>query len=380
MDPVIDESRLDDERLLAEADPAGTLVALAGAGAQVRMARSLATEAGVDRIALDGRPRAVVVAALAGSAVVGELLVALGGPGSPVPVSVVHSSTLPGWVSPLDLVVAVSLSGRASGPLAVAAEAARRGCRLLTVGREPSPLAHLSVSARGVHVPVPEGLRSSRAGLWALAVPVLGVADDLELVHADAGVLEATADRLDEVAGRARPSSESFVNPAKSLAVQLAGSVPLVLGAGDLIGAAASRAAAQLARNAGHPAVPGVLPDAAGGIVAIFDGPFSRQEADIFADPYDDGPPASARLRLLLMRDSEDAEDDRIGRIANVVRDTATESGVSLSEVRAEPGPALARVAGLIALTDFASVYLALGLGMDPANTPHVIDLKERMA
>jgi len=52
---------------------------------------------------------------------------------------------------------------------------------------------------------------------------------------------------------------------------------------------------------------------------------------------------------------------------------------VPVSRLRAEPGPPLARVASLVGLTDFASVYLALGLGLDPASSPHVDDLKERM-
>src|SRR5436190_18001850 len=161
MTRTVDESLLDDVDALAEADRSSTLVALAAAGAQVRAARTLAVEAGVERVATEGRPRAVVVAAVGGSAVVADLLAALAGPGSPVPVFTVHSATLPGWVSPLDLVVAVSVSGRAVGPLAVAVEAARRGCRLLTVGRDRSPLADVCAQARGVHVPVPGELRSS---------------------------------------------------------------------------------------------------------------------------------------------------------------------------------------------------------------------------
>jgi len=80
------------------------------------------------------RPRSVLVASLGGSAVVADVLELLAEPGSPVPVSVRRNLPLPGWVGPLDLVVAVSLSGRASGPLAVAAEAARRGASILTVG------------------------------------------------------------------------------------------------------------------------------------------------------------------------------------------------------------------------------------------------------
>ncbi|HEY5033148.1 MAG TPA: SIS domain-containing protein [Actinomycetes bacterium] len=377
MSRTVDEALLDDADALAAADKGGTLLALAGAGAQVRAAHTLAVEAGAATVAVDGRPRAVVVAALGGSAVVADLLTALAGPGSPVPVMAVHSSTLPGWVSPLDLVVAVSMSGRAVGPLAVASEAARRGCRLLTVGRERSPLADVCARARGVHVPVQGGLRSSRSGLWALSVPVLVAADALGLVPGDAAVLEATADALDAVADAARPSSEAFVNPAKALALDLAGTMPLVLGAGDLAGVAALRAAAQLSRNARHPAVAGVLPDAAAEVVATFDGPFVRSADDLFADPFDG--PAATLLRLLLLRDHEEEEDLEVSKVATVVADTAREGGVLVTELRAEPGPALARIASLVGLTDFASVYLALGLGLDPATSPHVADLKERM-
>lgn len=376
MSRTVDEALLDDPRALAEADRMGILLALASAGAQVREAATLAREAGAASDE-DGRPRAVVVAALGGSAVVAELLAALAGPGSPVPVSAVHSSTLPGWVSPLDLVVAVSLSGRAVGPLAVAVEAARRGCRLLTVGRAGSPLAQVSVAARGIHVPVPAGLRSSRGGLWALSIPVLVAADALGLIACGTPVIDAVADRLDEVAEAARPSSEAFVNPAKGLALELAGTLPLVLGAGELAGFAAKRAASQLARNARHPAVPGTLPDAAAEVVATFDGPFARSTEDVFVDPFDGV--ATTSLRLLLLHDSIEDEDPDVGRVATVVHDTAIDSGVRVSQLRAEPGPPLARVASLVGLTDFASVYLALGLGLDPASSPHVVDLKERM-
>ena len=313
----------------------------------------------------------------------GDLLAALAGPGSPVPVFPVHSATLPGWASPLDLVVAVSVSGRAHGPLAVATEAARRGCRLLTVGREGSPLADVCARARGVHVPVPTTQRSSRTSLWALAVPVLVAADALGLVPGDAATLAATADPLDDVAEAARPSSESFVNPAKSLALDLAGSIPLVLGAGDLAGVAARRAAAQLARNARHPAVSGVLPDAAAEVVATFDGPFVRSPDDLFVDDIVAdalGGASPTTLRLLLLRDDDEHQETTSPGWPTWCGTPPREGGVRVTELRAAPGPDLARIAGLVALTDFASVYLALGLGLDPATSPHVADLKERMA
>jgi glucose/mannose-6-phosphate isomerase len=374
----LDERLLDDPDALAAADSRPALVALAMAGAQVREAATLAAEAEVSRVAEDGRPRAVVVSALGGSTAVGDLLTALAGPWAPVPVQAVRTKALPGWVGPVDLVVAVSLSGRAEGPLAVAAEAARRGCRLLTVGAAESPLAAVTAQARGIHVPTGRSLQSSRSSIWALSVPVLLAAHALDLIDLETEGLEETAAVLDDVAERARPSSETFVNPAKSLALDLAGSVPLVLGEGPFAGAAAVRAAAELARSARYPASHGTLPDDATAVVATFDGPFAGGDDDVFADPDLDGPDAATRLRLLLLRDDEVDLETR--QVTDVVRDTATASGVRVDELAATGHHPLARIAGLVALTDFASTYLALGAGLDPATSPHVADLREQTA
>ena len=48
-------------------------------------------------------------------------------------------------------------------------------------------------------------------------------------------------------------------------------------------------------------------------------------------------------------------------------------------EVVAEGTHPVERLASLVALTDFASVYLALAHGLDPSTSGHVADLKERM-
>jgi glucose/mannose-6-phosphate isomerase len=396
MASFFDESRVDDDASLAALDSHQTLRALATAGAQVREAIALSEEAGIERVAGGERPRSVLVASLGGSAVVCDVLELLAEPGSPVPVSVRRNVPLPGWVGPLDLVIAVSLSGRAPGPLALAAEAARRGASLLTVGAADSPLADVAAQARGVHIGIGRGRTTSRTALWSLLAPVLLGAGHLGIVDVDARVLTQTADRLDEVAETCRPSSESFVNPAKVLAADLAEGVPVVLGDGPLNGVAAARATSMLARTARVPATSGELPDDAAQVVACFDGPFTaaysggapglagggRDSADdIFADPFLDGP-AAPRLSLLMLRDvlpdplTREADEARI--LAEAVTTAAREAGVKVSEVTAAPGHPLTRLAGQIATTDFAATYLALGLGLDPAVSPHVADLRGR--
>ena len=384
--PWVDEQRLDDPEALRALDTRDSLRSLASAGAQVRRALVSARESNVERLTGGDRPRSVLVAALGGSSLVCDVLDLLAEPGSPVPVTTRRDAPLPGWVGPLDLVIAVSQSGRAAGPLALAAEAARRGASLLTVGAARSPLAEVSARARGVHVEVALPTPSSRTALWSLLTPVLVAADAMGLARCPVSSLERCADVLDEVAEECRPSSEAFVNPAKVLATGLGETVPVVLGDGPLTGVAATRAASMLARTARVPATHGALPDAASQVVACLDGPFGSglgtagrgpagHGGDIFADPYLDAPPAP-RLGLLALRDPDLAREQVA--LADAVVASARDSGVTVWEQQARSGRPIERLASLVALTDFAATYLALGLGLDPSVSRHVTELRDR--
>jgi D-arabinose 5-phosphate isomerase GutQ len=369
---VFDETRLDDEGTLAALDRSDTLRALASAGAQVRRSLEAASDAGLERLR-DVEPRGVVVAAAGGSAAVADLFEALACAGASLPVQSCSAGPLPGWVGSLDLVIAVSQSGRAAGALALAAEAQRRGASLLTIGAADSPLAEVSARARGVHVPIPVSGSSSRTSMWAQATPTLLAADALGIAPAGTETLGALADVLDRCATEARPSSESFVNPAKVLATEIAESAPIVLGEGPFGGVAARRAAGMFGRTGRVPVAHGALPDAASQIVACFDGPLSGGGADggaedIFADPFLDGP-TRPPLRLIMLRDTSDGADERL--TATIVS-VAEDAGVRVSLVDAPATDPLLRFAHHVALTDFAATYLALGLGFDPATSPHV--------
>ena len=376
---ALDERLLGDGDALGAADPSGVLRALAGAGAQVRRAAELAHESGLSGWRADERPRSVLVSARGGSAVVADVVAEVLGGAGPVPVSARTGATLPAWVGPLDLVVAVSLSGRAEQAVVLAAEAGRRGARLLTVGAADSPLQEVCERARGVHVPLPEPGReatsapTSRTALWSLLVPPLVACEQVGLLPEASAGLEQVASVLELEAESCRPSSEVFVNPAKALALELAGNVPVLLGDSATTAVVARRAASVLARTARVPAVHGSLPDDAGDVVATFGGDFAAaSEQDLFADPFVDGPP-SPRMRLVLLSIGEAAHG------AEVVRSIAEQAGVGTSDVRADDGPPLVALAQLVARTDFAATYLALGSGFDPAISPHVADLRDAL-
>jgi hypothetical protein len=300
-----------------------------------------------------------------------------------VPVLAHRSPGVPGWVGAADVVIAVSASGHSPEALAAAEAAARRGARLVAVGAPDTPLQSVAERARAPFVPVPRRA-PARASLWALTVPVLLAGRALGLVKVTEADLVETATRLDTDAEACRESAESFVNPAKSLALDLAGCVPVVWGSSPLAVAAAGRFADMLSANARYPVVTGSLAEVGRGRIGLLDGVFgglAEQDRDIFADPGPEGP---TRLHLVLMRDGGLAGDEDQGGDGFAIEEVRAEAvaamarrrGVRCTALAAEGGAALERLASLVAVPDFASVYLALAHGLDPMAVPAVSELK----
>jgi D-arabinose 5-phosphate isomerase GutQ len=383
----VDEALLDDPQALIAADPGGMLRATASAGAQVRESASLAAEANLTSIADEGRPRAVVVAGQGTAALTGDVLATIAGPRCPVPVLVHRSAGVPGWVGAADVVIAVSGSGRSPEALAAADAAARRGARLVAIGPPDSELQTMAERARAPFIPIPRRA-PARASMWSLTVPVMLAARALSLVKLNEADIAEAAARLDADAERCRPGAESFVNPAKSLALDLAGSVPVVWGSSALAAVAARRFADTLAANARYPVVAGALGEAGRGSVGLIDGVYgglAEADRDIFADPEDWEENAATRLRVVLLRDGGLTENDgsepepveREDRRADALQELAERRAVRVSVLTAEGASPLERLASLIAVPDFASIYLAMAHGLDPMAVPAVSEMKD---
>jgi len=415
---VLAADRLDTLDVIEAADPGDMLRQVASSAAQVRTALRSCIETDLSGFTPDARPRAIVVAGLGGSGLAGEVLSAVTGPGSPVQVVATQAEHLPGWVGAADTVIAVSASGTTAETLAVATEAARRGCRLAGVGAKGSALHRIAEQARAPFIPAvaagDPGSMLPRSMLWALAIPLLVIAERLGVARVGPDVCEQAASRLEEVSHQCRPASESFVNPGKSLALDLAGALPLVWGTSALSGVAARRFAAQLSDNAKYPAIVGVLPEVAHNQIAAFDGPFgpaARQSPQIgprtssssLAPPTSPSPFSEAAedlsglpdlsswdldyeerpargftpLRLVLIVDP--GQDQRVAAQQRAVAELAAQRGLGLSELAMDDGHPLVRLAGVIQLADYASVYLAIASGIDPSQTAAVTDLQARI-
>jgi hypothetical protein len=374
--PEFAEEVLDDFELLRARDPRGLLPAVASAGAQVRETARLTTEAGLGRVTDGGRPRGLIIVARREGAVAASVLRALLGPGSPVTVDVVPGPDLPVWSGPSDVAVVATRTGAGRYAVTPAYEAARRGVSLVGIGAEDAPLHAACAGARAPYVPLP-GSRVQHTTLWSLLTPMLQLATDLGLLPAGAADLDQVAAALDEIATECGPAQESFVNPAKTLALELLNALPVIAAEGPLGAAAATRIADQLATLAGLPATAFRLPEQRVAACAVLGGPLApRADDDFFRDRADD---AGRRLRLLTIRDPDagglDGAGEREPRSAaeameQVLR-TAAAHGIPVSGLAEHGDPArfgrLPRLARQLAVADFTAVYLALALDNERA-------------
>lgn len=404
---MFDETLLDNPEALSEADRGGLLRGAAEAGARVRTALRHAREAGVTALKPDGRPRAVMIAGPGAAAThTADLLGTLAGAGSPV-VRLVPSGVapaggalrweLPGWAGSVDLLLIATPDGTEPGLTLLAEQAYRRGCTVVAVAPARTPVAETVDGARGMFVPMatapyePEApLTASAPGvLWALLTPLLALLGRVGLLEASPEVVERVADRLDGVAERCGPAIATYTNPAKTLAAELADSLPVVWTEGTSAGPAGRRFAAALAELAGRPALVAELPEALAAHSALLAGPLAAgaDPDDFFRDRVEETP--SLRARVVLLR-------DRPGgglSAAPAARELALTHSTPISELEpvaggstagSEPvaggepttgggttagggstaGSDLEPLAELIATTDFAAVYLALASGV----------------
>lgn len=454
---MIEEWVLDDPAALARADTSAALLDLASAGATVRNAVRLAGEAGLDRLRPEGRPRAVLIAGHGTAALAGDALTVLVGGVCPTTVlrpsgfddTIVHTIdftsgllwSVPGWAGPSDLLVVLSTTGAEPGLTAVIEQAYVHGCTVVVVAPVDSPLWEAALQTRGLplpyvsaplaadpgatlgadptgpaaspsearpwdHDPTDRDLtdrdlpRDTPSAFWGLLAPAVALAHRIGLINTPS-TLQAVADRLDETAVRCRPGAETYGNPAKTLAVQLDGVLPLLWSDGPCTDLAARRFALMLVDQAGRPALRGTLPEALTTQRALLADRISadEDEDDFFRDRTEE--PDNLRLKVLLLHrvahldhlaDQRSGEErhpdpyqsptapfaadpgrpgpgpdgpDTVGptvsrRTLARARALATDHRVPFSELTTGRADAFEAMAELVALTDFAAVYLGL--------------------
>lgn len=335
MPNIFDDTRLDDEQVLAAADV--PLRWLAESGARVRREAGAAAET-IERLDLDTNPRAIVTAGADA-----RLLRAVLEPWCPVPFVAWPGPGLPGWAGALDLVIVLAPSGGDTDTASAVREAVRRGCSLITACPPHSVIAEHAAGRHSSLLPTQTDDTLAVAVVTLQALHHLGVGPQVDA--------EVVAHVLDQVAIACSPRHDIAANPAKDLALFLADTAPLVWGGSVLAARAARRVAEAVRRSTGRPAL---AADAAH-LLPVLEAAKAR---DLFADPFDGG--AEGRRPGLLILD-DGTQDASVREHRGHLTAVATAHDVGVQTIDAVEGPDVARYAALLTTGTYAAVYLGIG-------------------
>ncbi|MCF8607879.1 hypothetical protein L5I01_31435 [Gordonia sp. HY442] len=362
---------LDDVDGLVAADHNGLLRSAATSGAHVRAVAHAVSEGALASLA-DLRPRAVVVVTgrSASARRAAEFVVAL--LASHVDVPLVVAPSLPGWIGPLDVVVAAGDDPGDRNYADAALRALRRRAELVAVVPVEGPFAD-AVGAQPIADLSPRLPVDTRFGFVRIVAALVAVCTAFGAVrtHPAPPALADVADLLDVEATLGHPENESFRNHAKLLATRADGRAIAWAGDTPAATALAEHIAATVFTVAGIASAAG---DEAG-VLAHLRVPASTGPAivdAIFYDPdFDDAPPADRpRVMLLTTTARSWAVEQRTAAFGDVV--VVTEQAGTLDDDAAasnddhgvaEFGDVPADLAAYLTVAvraDFAAAYLEL--------------------
>lgn len=302
-------------------------------------------------------PRGVdrsVIVGMGGSAIGADLLRSLTDSETDLLLRPVRESSLPRWVGPSTLAVAVSYSGETWETLSAFDEAGRRGAPRLAV----SSGGRLEQRAREEGVPhllVPAGL-APRAALGHLLGGLLGLFDP--------AFPASNRDRLDRACKVLVANTDALASPSgppAHLAARIGERLPWICSSRDLA-PVARRWATQIEENAKRLAHWDVLPESMHNAVVGWDA-LARRDASRYVV-----------LRLEGAGD-EPAVQDRFDYLATLL----TRKSVPVHAVRFEAMDRLERMLCGVQWGDYLSLALAQREGVDPLPVDAIQRMKRKL-
>jgi glucose/mannose-6-phosphate isomerase len=301
----------------------------------------------------------VVITGMGGSAIGGSLVQAYVAAECSAPIAVVRDYVLPAYVGPDTLVVCSSHSGDTEETLAACQAALDRGARLLAITRG-GKLAALA-EGRGQPVWRFEHAGQPRAAVGYSFMLTLGALAKLGLV----------ADKTSEISGalaamraqqqRLRAGVPVTANPAKRLAGQLVGRLPLIFGA-DQLAPVARRWKGQL--------------NEVGKALAAFDELPEMDHNSVVGTLYPE--PLLTKCMALFLRSSYDHLRNQ--RRSDITREIYMTAGFNTDTIEASGPSALAHMLTALHYGDYVAFYLAICYGIDPSPIPQIDYLKRELA
>lgn len=339
---------LDDTKKMASVDRKGMLGVVEAMPEHLSEGVKRGRKTGPPKTALD----CVVVCGLGGSAIGGDMLRVWLSTECDIRCEVNRGYALPRHIGPKTLVIIASYSGNTEETLSVFEDARRKVSRVVTVS-SGGRLEDLSSSLKLPHVKVPSGL-VPRASFGYMFGALLGIVERAGVAAAGRQLSETTR-TLAKLNGLCSPAVPTQDNPAKRMAHELHGTVPVVIGHGLSV-PVAKRWANQFNENAKSIAFSSELPE------------MDHNELMFWAS---DGRSQGFSAVFL----DHDLADARMKHRLEATRDMIC--GHSRAHVVNAMGASpLAQALSLVAMGDYVSLYSAILRGEDPSTTAPIEELK----
>lgn len=297
-------------------------------------------------------PKSIFICGMGGSAIGGDLLCEWMTTQSEIPCSVLRSYSVPPHLGKDSLVVVASYSGNTEETICMMDEVRRRKAKVVVI----SSGGHLSQLSSTVDIPIaklPTGMMP-RASLGFMLGAMIGIVERAGTASVDRQLEEAVhvMDSVVASCGRAKATAD---NPAKKLAHELYGYVPVIVGYG-LSRPIAKRWANQINENSKSLAFSSEIPELDHNeIVGWMRDARSKGFAAVFLDNEHGNRALHKRV-------------EATKKMVSKVAPTHSVMSMGLSP--------LAQMMSLVLVGDFVSVYLGVLRKEDPSSNEPIDDLK----
>ncbi len=301
----------------------------------------------------------IFILGMGGSGIVGNIVEALMAERCGLPIVVVKDYRSPGCLGKRSLVFSVSYSGNTEETIEATQHAVEGSSKVVVIS-SGGFLREFAEEHGLTYVPVPAGMQP-RAALASMVVPVFSIMEKMGLWGGFEHELSATVSQLKARRPSLVPESPLEENPAKRLALDISRKIPLIYGAG-IAAVAAQRFKCQINENAKAPAFWNSYPELDHNELAGW-----GQHGDI------------TRQVIQLVELRNDFEHPQVRKRFELTREIMRECIAGVTEVCARGDHPLGQLFDLIYVCDYASLYLAVGEGIDPGPVASIEDLKKRL-
>jgi glucose/mannose-6-phosphate isomerase len=345
---------LDDPGKMREIDKSNMLRFCVEAGEHYKQAARLAETFSIDY----ARPGNIVVAGMGGSGIGGELMKDWARDRVDVPIEACKEYSLPAYVQRRTLVLVISYSGETEETLSVFRDAIKKKCMIACIS-SGGKLHEFAERLSLPHLLVPSGM-APRASLPYLFVPLIIALSKMHLVSSVNGEISETINELKRIGRDNSPEKPLRCNFSKQLAKNLAGTIPAVYGFG-YYRTAAQRMKTQFNENSKNPAKWETFPELDHNEIVGWEHPAKLAEC----------------FSAILIRDSEEAPE--IKQRIDVTKELIRLRVKRIYELNSLGTSRLTKMASVICIGDFASVYLAILRGIDPTPVNTIALLKTKL-